>query len=41
MYAGMWVGLLCCHVTYLSMYKFDYGYNMMASVMAGMLLLAN
>ena len=35
-YAGVWFGLFCCHVAYLTVFKFDYGYNMMASVVAGM-----
>jgi hypothetical protein len=37
MYSGLWVALFCCHVTYLSVFKFDYGYNMTACVAAGML----
>ena len=36
MYGTVWLGLFCCHVTYLLAFKFDYGYNMIASVVAGM-----
>lgn len=35
MYGGLWVTLFCCHVTYLSVFKFDYGYNIAACVSAG------
>lgn len=36
-YCGVWLVLLCCHVTYLSVFKFDYGYNMAACIAAGAL----
>ena len=35
-YGAVWAALFGCHVTYLSVLKFDYGYNMAASVAAGM-----
>ena len=38
-YSGLWGILFCCHVTYLSVYKFNYGYNMAACVAAGMCLI--
>ena len=38
MYFALWIALYCCHVTYLSAFKFDYGYNMAASVGAGISL---
>lgn len=36
-YGAVWAALFGCHVTYLSVLKFDYGYNMAASVAAGVL----
>ena len=35
MYAAVWVALYAAHVYYLAFIKFDYGYNMAASVGAG------
>lgn len=35
LYGSLWVGLFTAHVGYLSLVKFDYGYNMAASVGAG------
>lgn len=34
-YAAVWVALYAAHVYYLAFIKFDYGYNMAASVGAG------
>lgn len=35
MYGSVWLILYLLHVAYLSLGKFDYGYNMAACVMAG------
>ncbi|XP_070566720.1 post-GPI attachment to proteins factor 3-like [Ptychodera flava] len=34
-FAAVLLSLFVCHVSYLTFYKFDYGYNMAASVLAG------
>lgn len=34
-YGGVWSLFLCCHITYLSVFKFDYGYNMMVCSASG------
>jgi len=35
LYTALWVFLFSAHVCYLALIKFDYGYNMAASVGAG------
>ena len=39
-YTLVWLLLYLAHVAYLSLYRFDYGYNMAASVAAGTLYTA-
>ena len=39
-YLFLWLLLFSAHVSYLSLYRFDYGYNMAASVAAGVLYTA-
>ena len=39
MYGSIWLLLYTLHVAYLSLVRFDYGYNMAASVAAGMQLI--
>jgi len=41
MYGSIWLLLYTLHVAYLSLVRFDYGYNMAASVAAGMQLIRN
>lgn len=36
-YIALWLMLYAAHISYLSFYRFDYGYNMAASVAAGIL----
>eukprot|EP00731_Ephydatia_muelleri_P008012 Em0004g350a len=40
LYILLWAVLFLAHVSYLTLYKFDYGYNMAASILAGALYTA-
>ena len=39
-YTALWLLLYIAHICYLSLYRFDYGYNMGVSVAAGILYTA-